>query len=48
MCEITKEIWGNLETTYEGTKTIKNSKLQSICDFPQEDFVHIMILENIN
>ncbi|XP_022843110.1 uncharacterized protein LOC111366626 [Olea europaea var. sylvestris] len=30
MCETVKEVWDILETTYEGTKTVKNSKLQML------------------
>ncbi|XP_022859009.1 uncharacterized protein LOC111379803 [Olea europaea var. sylvestris] len=30
MCETTKEAWDILETTHEGTKTVKNSKLQML------------------
>ena len=26
MCEKSKEVWDILETTHEGTKTVKNSK----------------------
>jgi hypothetical protein len=28
MCEITKKTWDIIEVTHEGTKTMKNSKLQ--------------------
>ena len=28
MCERSKEVWDILERTYDGTKTVKNSKLQ--------------------
>ncbi|XP_022841852.1 uncharacterized protein LOC111365529 [Olea europaea var. sylvestris] len=30
MCEIAKEVWDILETTHEGTKIVKNSKLQML------------------
>lgn len=30
MCETAKEVWDILETTHEGTKTVKNSKLQML------------------
>lgn len=30
MCETVKEVWDILETTHEGTKTVKNSKLQML------------------
>ncbi|XP_022883408.1 uncharacterized protein LOC111400215 [Olea europaea var. sylvestris] len=30
MCETIKEVWDILETTHEGTKTVKNSKLQML------------------
>jgi len=30
MCETTKKVWVILETIHEGTKTVKNSKLQML------------------
>ena len=30
MCEKSKEVWDILERTYDGTKTVKNSKLQML------------------
>lgn len=30
MCENVKEVWNILETTHEGTKTVKSSKLQML------------------
>lgn len=30
MCETAKEVWDILETTHEGTKIVKNSKLQML------------------
>lgn len=30
MYETTKEVWDNLETTHEGTKVVKNFKLQML------------------
>ncbi|XP_022858736.1 girdin-like [Olea europaea var. sylvestris] len=33
MCETTKEVWDLLETTHEGTKTVKNSKLQMLASW---------------
>lgn len=30
MCEAIKEVWDISETTYEGTKMVKNSKLQML------------------
>lgn len=30
MCETAKKIWNILETTHEGTKAVKNSKLQML------------------
>ena len=30
MCEKSKEVWDILERTYDGTKSMKNSKLQML------------------
>ena len=36
MCEKSKEVWDIMETTREGTKTVKNSKLQMLTSTLEE------------
>jgi len=36
MCEKSKEVWDILERTYDGTKTVKNSKLQMLTSRSEE------------